>query len=261
MKKLLSILLMLTCVIGLTACGEEKEMIRYDSNIIEAQCYGVYSIVTLDYSDEHLAEFEYYRSDDYDKLSSELNEVFASVGGLHVEGKTLINAIKSWNNSLEELGTTEIAGEYIFDEKEDELIVTIPISGSIHDGSMEFMYDEDLHITSITTNIKYSTSELMAKAGINTMIGMGTVFIILILISIIISCFGVIPKIQAAFAKKEQVKDAKKESVDNAIAGIIEREEVEDDTELIAVIAAAIAASEGASSTDGFVVRSIRKIR
>ena len=34
-----------------------------------------------------------------------------------------------------------------------------------------------------------------------------------------------------------------------------------DDLELIAVIAAAIAASEGKTSTDGFVVRSIRKVR
>ena len=40
---------------------------------------------------------------------------------------------------------------------------------------------------------------------------------------------------------------------------IIEKEEQADDTELVAVIAAAIAASQGASSTDGFVVRSIRK--
>ena len=40
------------------------------------------------------------------------------------------------------------------------------------------------------------------------------------------------------------------------------QEEAEaDDTELVAVIAAAIAASEGAASTDGFVVRSIRKVR
>ena len=37
-------------------------------------------------------------------------------------------------------------------------------------------------------------------------------------------------------------------------------EDVTDDGELIAVIAAAIAASEGKTSTDGFVVRSIRKV-
>ena len=38
-----------------------------------------------------------------------------------------------------------------------------------------------------------------------------------------------------------------------------EEENVEDDLELIAVITAAIAASEG-TSTDGLVVRSIRKV-
>ena len=37
-------------------------------------------------------------------------------------------------------------------------------------------------------------------------------------------------------------------------------EDATDDGELIAVIAAAIAASEGKTSTDGFVVRSIRKV-
>ena len=39
----------------------------------------------------------------------------------------------------------------------------------------------------------------------------------------------------------------------------ITEENLTDDLELVAVIAAAIAASEGAASTDGFVVRSIRK--
>ena len=40
---------------------------------------------------------------------------------------------------------------------------------------------------------------------------------------------------------------------------IIDKEDLTDDYELVAVIAAAIAASEGAASTDGFVVRSIRR--
>ena len=51
-------------------------------------------------------------------------------------------------------------------------------------------------------------------------------------------------------------------SIDNTISQIVEKEEVDvtDDYELVAVIAAAIAASEGAASTDGFVVRSVRKV-
>ena len=47
--------------------------------------------------------------------------------------------------------------------------------------------------------------------------------------------------------------------MDKAIAQIVENEELSDDLELVAVISAAIAASEGAASTDGFVVRSIRR--
>ena len=78
---------------------------------------------------------------------------------------------------------------------------------------------------------------------------------------LIISCFTYIPKIQAAFTKK-QPQEEKKESataVDQTIAQIVEKEELFDDLELVAVIAAAVAAYEGAASTDGFVVRSIRR--
>ena len=47
--------------------------------------------------------------------------------------------------------------------------------------------------------------------------------------------------------------------MDQTIAQIIEKEELSDDLELVAVISAAIAAYEGSSSTEGFVVRSIKK--
>ena len=100
--------------------------------------------------------------------------------------------------------------------------------------------------------------EAMAKAGMNTLIGMGTVFFVLILICLIIYCFNVIPKIQGAFAKNKTAGQAVKEEIPVAVqaeepAAVDEP----DDLELVAVIAAAIAASEGAVTTDGFVVRSI----
>ena len=117
-------------------------------------------------------------------------------------------------------------------------------------------------LSSVTTNVQYSFGELMVKALMNTAIGMGTVFVVLILISIIISAFVFIPRIQASFSKKgNQPEEVKKEAaVSSAPApAVVEEEDLSDDLELVAVIAAAIAASEGASSTDGFVVRSIRR--
>ncbi len=99
--------------------------------------------------------------------------------------------------------------------------------------------------------------EAMARAGLNTLIGMGTVFVVLILISMIINGFAVIPKLQKAFSKKADEGQSVKENA----APVVQAEEPAvdetDDLELVAVIAAAIAASEGATSTDGFVVRSI----
>ena len=100
----------------------------------------------------------------------------------------------------------------------------------------------------------------MGKAGMNTLIGMGTVFVVLIFISFIISLFKYISVYENR--KKEQKEDTASVGVDNAIAQIVSNEEQDeevDDLELVAVITAAIAASEN-TSTDGLVVRSIRKV-
>ena len=107
--------------------------------------------------------------------------------------------------------------------------------------------------------------EILQKAGLNTLLGMGTVFVVLIIISVIISLLKYIPKLQAAFTKKAEPQQVAPASVSETPAAEVAEEVVveetqEDDTELVAVIAAAIAASEG-TSTDGFVVRSIRRRR
>ena len=77
--------------------------------------------------------------------------------------------------------------------------------------------------------------------------GMGTVFVVLILISLIISCFKVIPYLQ----NKKANAGAKKDVADPVVEQIEQREETSqltDDLELVAVISAAIAAAEGTSA-------------
>ena len=60
-------------------------------------------------------------------------------------------------------------------------------------------------------------------------------------------------------AKKKEPQKAQAEKANDVVAQISEKEELSDDLELVAVISAAVAAYEGSGSTDGFVVRSIRK--
>lgn len=102
--------------------------------------------------------------------------------------------------------------------------------------------------------------ERMTTAALNTVIGMGTVFVVLIIIIGVISLFKFIPALQDRLAKKK-AEEAQAESGETALETVSAQEDAEltDDLELVAVIAAAIAASEGAASADGFVVRSIRK--
>ena len=114
---------------------------------------------------------------------------------------------------------------------------------------------KNMEVTDITVDMVYTTGEKMSKAGLNTVLCICVVFAVLIIISLVIAAFNLIPKIQKAFEKQpDQAAEEKQDFVEQ----IAERENLTDDNELIAVIAAAIAASTG-TSTDGFVVRSIRR--
>ena len=117
-----------------------------------------------------------------------------------------------------------------------------------------FEFDEKLYLESVNVNAEFSTGEILKKAGLNTLLGMGTVFSVLIFISIVISLFKFIPS--GSQKKAAQAAPVKAEA--EAAPAVEEVAEEADDLELIAVISAAIAAAEG-TSTDGFVVRSIRR--
>lgn len=98
--------------------------------------------------------------------------------------------------------------------------------------------------------------ELMKRAGLNTVMGMGTVFLVLILISIIIYLLGFIGKAQNKGAAAAALPEKPAEPL--VMETPAEPEDMTDDFELVAVIAAAIAASEGVPA-DCLVVRSIRR--
>lgn len=111
----------------------------------------------------------------------------------------------------------------------------------------------------------YSKAELMKQAGMNTLLGMGTVFIVLIFISFVISLFKYLP---ALFTKKPKLEDLKKDEPKAApvVKAAPVQENLMDDAELVAVITAAIYAAagqgaDGAVSKDKLVVRSIRRAR
>ncbi len=122
--------------------------------------------------------------------------------------------------------------------------------------------DEELsEITSMTFNPEYTLGETMTKAALNTLMGMGTVFIVLIFISLLISCFKYISVIEKKMKEKSAPAPAAVPAAPvPAPAPEAVEEDVTDDLELVAVITAAIAVASENVSADGLVVRSIRRV-
>lgn len=103
------------------------------------------------------------------------------------------------------------------------------------------------------------------EALVNTVIAMGTVFLVLILISFIISLLKFIPILMDKLTKKEEpVQPVPQAQPVSAPKPVVQTPAAPaDDTQLIAVITAAVAAAmeqDGvAVPADGLVIRSIKK--
>ena len=273
MKKIITLVCTIACIFGLTACGSEPEYTDLEKAKLEgAKSAAVETILPC---------FQLFMDDENMKLldgytAEEISYMMQSSFGFYADGNAIIGAATSFNNATEAIGEIvkvgeivelgkEVEGETVEVEIDDKtIIVTIPVEGTIKSGNAEIILSNDMfyELQSAALNEKSTLGDAMVKAALNTIIGMGTVFIVLVLISFIIALFGFIPKIQAKIEEGKKKKEVKEESIDNTIAQIAAKEEVDvtDDYELVAVIAAAIAASEGAASTDGFVVRSVRKV-
>ena len=98
----------------------------------------------------------------------------------------------------------------------------------------------------------------IGKALLNTLMGMGTVFLVLIFISFVISLLKNVNKIGQEQPK--QIEQAPAPVSAPVQIEEIEEEELVDDEELVAVITAAICEYQGAS-LEGFQVRSIKRVQ
>lgn len=183
--------------------------------------------------------------------------------GLSIAPDNFVSVLEAWKAGEKECGAYVDHGAYTIKASADELHVTTEAEFQNRDAELEFVFDRNLYLESLTVGAHYSMGEILKKAGMNTLLGMGTVFVVLILISMIISLFKYIPAMQERMKnKKSKKKDAAEGTAETVQVDITETvadtDDAVNDEELVAVIAAAIAAAEG-TTTDGFVVRSIRR--
>ena len=262
MKKFLSLVCMITCIFGLTACGSEETYTDYEQRKMDTaiQIATQYVIPSLEHFEDEatLESFSEYTADEVAYLVQE------NVG-ITVDGYAYKTAIESFNSAKKTIGGITAVGDADATIDDDQIIVHVDVTGANQNAQAEVIFSNDMFLSmeSAALNPVESMGGLMTKAALNTLIGMGTVFVMLILLSLLISLFRFIPNPEAKKAAEAKAAKAAKEAEAAAIAQTAPaqaEENLADDGELVAVIAAAIAAAEG-TTTDGFVVRSIRKVK
>lgn len=190
----------------------------------------------------------------------QLNEIVYPSSILSIPQASVVTSVQSWQSVKDELGEFVSFGEHEISVDDDNIIIV---------SVCEFANTEGV----VTTTLERSTLEMdgitfstgdqtmgakMKEAVLNTLMGVVIVFCMLLFLSFLISQFKHISTFENAMKKKKEAPKAPAPAPAPVAAPVVPEEELVDDGELVAVIAAAIAAAEG-TSADGFVVRSIKK--
>jgi sodium pump decarboxylase gamma subunit len=271
LKRVISLLCMIVMCFGLTACGF-KESKTIDTASVKMQSKQTI-IDTYETSiKQWVIDFiTYLDARSEDGLISDANNnisLYDITGNRYLVNyygfnDSTVQVYNTWNATRDELGKLnkiDTDSIKITPSKETGKLCVISASAAYEKNeevNFEFTIDDEYYISGAAINPTYSTSQKLYKAAMNTVIGMGTVFVVLIFISFIISLFKFINK----FQNRKQEQKVENEKDDKEIVENNESEELVDDLELVAVITAAITAYEGEKNSNGLVIRSIRRKR
>lgn len=246
MKKKISLLLcVLIMTLSFAGCSDKKDAAISGEETLTSSA----EFIITNFSAMSDADF-----DSFETVSEFQLDYTMMQTGLKISGQDFIGMIGSWRAAEEECGEYVSHGDYEVEAKASEYVVSTVAQYKDREATISFSFDENMSMKSMDVSAKFSIGEILTKAGLNTLLGMGTVFAVLIFLAFLISLLKYIPVLLGKRAAKSEqtVQEPKPVVVEETAAGET------DDLELIAVITAAIAAQEG-TSTDGFVVRSIRR--
>lgn len=237
-KKILLSLCTFAMVLGLTACGSNEEVTYGGHTEAEFRSMAEGYMTSLEsIGDGDIESYISYYESNGDTISSSL--------------------LTDWSECVSMKGEFLGYESYKLEKSGKTLTSTLVADYSNRDLKLTFVYNVNKineGPTAINVEPVYTLGETMQKAALNTIMGILIVFCMLVVMSLVIKCFELIPAIEKKFKGKGKSEEVVKTEAPVAAPAVAET----DDLALIAVISAAIAASTGAS-TDSFVVRSIKR--
>lgn len=171
-------------------------------------------------------------------------------------GKEQVDSYKEYAKMRKKHGAMKKIVDKDYSTASDTATVALTITTE-KSGKLVFtvIYSENGEISDWKAEEYQSIGKTMGRAGLNTVMSMAIVFIVLIFISFLISCFKFIGGTQQkGVPMPAPVPVVPPAPVPEVYA---EEENLAGDLELVAVITAAIAAASENECTDGLIVRSI----
>ena len=256
MRKKISLLLCAVAVmLCFTACKSSEEAAEYNTAAIDQ---------TTEFMINYCANADAAMLEQWRSMREFTMELQLTQAGIPVTPESFLGALDAWEAAIDECGAYVSHGDFTSEETNEGLKVSASAQFEDRDATISFVFDDKSYMESMTVDAEYSMGEILEKAGLNTVLGMGTVFTVLIFISFLISLFKFIPALLGAKKKEEPSVAPVQSAAAQTSAPAVSEAAKEDDTELIAVIAAAIAAAREEAGMDeaaagGFYVRSIRR--
>ena len=105
-------------------------------------------------------------------------------------------ALTSWNNAKDELGAYVEVGDQTVTTDGNNVIINSDVTYENKTADVELIINSKTNTSeSMAFNINYTMAEKMEQAGLNTLMGLGIVFLMLIFLSFLISQFKHISKL------------------------------------------------------------------
>lgn len=265
MKKKLLIVSMFVLLLCLSACN--KEVVLPGNFNIDDYSEELSIVISVCGADEQSLEIFSHDAEDY-VSSKELGfdvEVYKTLcaGTLTARQEAGIPVSISGENIYEVSGIHKDIVTVIIPVEFEQYMVNYEITFEPNPKAEYNPYVKAYNLTQIVVSTQYPKAELMKMAGMNTLMGMGIVFLVLIFICCIISLFKYLP---GSGAKKQQQavqKEEKQPAAATVAAKPAASENLMNDQELVAVITAAVLAVSGSASdmvsSDKLIVRSIKR--
>jgi hypothetical protein len=126
-------------------------------------------------------------------------------GQAEMMGDTVLaSGLQNWKQLRSELGPFVSMDSTKVIAVDDGYQANIQITCGERQADVAIGFDDQGNFTRFSFEKVETLAEKLESAFFNMIIGMGTVFAVLILICLIISCFGFIPKIQGLFSGKNK---------------------------------------------------------